>query len=199
MTINSILLFPKQLVTSSICPGLVEELVGVCYEIKRLDDTGGVSKSNRGGGWQSESIDSGTRTFQTLFRALSHPINECLTHGMGVRPDKRMRIANFWVNISGSGAYVGTHVHTRMTFSGVVYLRVPRDSGSIIFEESQYRHHEIESRRPDRTAETKQYHTFKWNPSPGDLILFPSVLPHSVEQNKSGEDRVTIAFNVDVR
>ena len=33
----------------------------------------------------------------------------------------------------------------------------------------------------------------------GDLLLFPSYLPHKVGINQSGEDRMVISFNVDVR
>ena len=33
----------------------------------------------------------------------------------------------------------------------------------------------------------------------GDLLLFPSYLPHKVESNKSSEDRIVISFNIDCR
>ena len=32
----------------------------------------------------------------------------------------------------------------------------------------------------------------------GDLIIFPAYLPHSVEENKSDEDRVIVSFNLDI-
>jgi uncharacterized protein (TIGR02466 family) len=32
----------------------------------------------------------------------------------------------------------------------------------------------------------------------GDLLIFPAHLPHSVEENKSDEDRVIISFNIDI-
>jgi len=32
----------------------------------------------------------------------------------------------------------------------------------------------------------------------GDLLIFPAYLPHSVEENKSDEDRVIISFNIDI-
>ena len=31
----------------------------------------------------------------------------------------------------------------------------------------------------------------------GDLIIFPSYLPHKVGKNQSGEERIVISFNVD--
>ena len=35
--------------------------------------------------------------------------------------------------------------------------------------------------------------------SEGDLLLFPSYLPHKVGKNESGEDRIVISFNVDIK
>ena len=32
----------------------------------------------------------------------------------------------------------------------------------------------------------------------GDLLLFPSYLPHKVSQNNSNDDRIVISFNVDI-
>ena len=33
----------------------------------------------------------------------------------------------------------------------------------------------------------------------GDLLLFPSYLPHKVGKNESGNDRIVISFNVDIK
>ena len=35
--------------------------------------------------------------------------------------------------------------------------------------------------------------------SEGDLLLFPAYLPHQVSKNESGEDRIVISFNVDIK
>ena len=32
----------------------------------------------------------------------------------------------------------------------------------------------------------------------GDLLIFPAYLPHSVEENRSDEDRVIVSFNIDI-
>ena len=32
----------------------------------------------------------------------------------------------------------------------------------------------------------------------GDLLIFPAYLPHSVEENKSNDERVIISFNLDI-
>ena len=38
-----------------------------------------------------------------------------------------------------------------------------------------------------------------FTPNEGDLLIFPSYLHHSVEENLSGEDRIVISFNVDIQ
>ena len=41
--------------------------------------------------------------------------------------------------------------------------------------------------------------TIKVEPLEGNLLLFPSYLHHSVDENLSDEDRIVISFNLDVR
>ena len=36
-------------------------------------------------------------------------------------------------------------------------------------------------------------------PEEGNLLLFPSYLHHSVEENLSDEDRIVISFNIDIK
>ena len=36
-------------------------------------------------------------------------------------------------------------------------------------------------------------------PEEGKLLLFPSYLHHSVEENVSDEDRIVISFNLDIK
>ena len=89
-----------------------------------------------------------------------------------------------WGNISSFTHSNQIHNHiTSLTFSdqqlsGVVYLKVPKNSGKILF-----------------------YNPFNVNiqycftPKENEIFLFPSVLYHSVEPNLSQEDRISIAFN----
>ena len=32
----------------------------------------------------------------------------------------------------------------------------------------------------------------------GDLLIFPAYLPHSVDENRSNENRVIVSFNIDI-
>ncbi|MEL1225508.1 MAG: putative 2OG-Fe(II) oxygenase [Candidatus Neomarinimicrobiota bacterium] len=87
----------------------------------------------------------------------------------------------FWFNIAGPGESTGWHDHKkRSELSGVYYLHVPYNSGDIHF-------------RKKIDAET-----FEWEKKSqtGKLILFDSNIEHSVPENKSKENRISIAFNL---
>ena len=90
-------------------------------------------------------------------------------------------IDEFWFNIAGPGESTGWHDHKeRSELSGVYYLHVPDNSGDIHF------------RKKDDGE------TFEWEmkSQTGKLILFDSSIEHSVPENKSKENRISIAFNL---
>ena len=87
----------------------------------------------------------------------------------------------FWFNITAPGESTGWHDHKeRSELSGVYYLHVPDNSGDIHFRKK------IDDE------------TFEWEikSRTGKLILFDSSIQHSVPENKSKENRISIAFNL---
>jgi hypothetical protein len=64
------------------------------------------------------------------------------------------------------------------SYSGVLYLKVPSNSGDIVFMDPlQLNHYK------------------KVNVKQKDILLFNDIIPHYVEPNQSNEDRISIAFN----
>ena len=49
-------------------------------------------------------------------------------------------------------------------------------------------------------GEHNEYNAMIWNisPKPGDLLIFPSWVPHYTEPNMSNEDRISFSFNSQV-
>ena len=87
----------------------------------------------------------------------------------------------FWFNIAAPGESTGWHDHKeRSELSGVYYLHVPDNSGDIHF------------RKKDDDE------TFEWEikSQTGKLVLFDSNIEQSVPENKSKENRISIAFNL---
>jgi uncharacterized protein (TIGR02466 family) len=53
---------------------------------------------------------------------------------------------------------------------------------------------------PDTVKKFNSVNSGYWyaEPKEGDLIMFPSWLRHYVEPSKSNEDRISIAFNLEI-
>lgn len=93
------------------------------------------------------------------------------------------KLNNYWFNISPTGASNEKHNHINpdnpsLGASGVLYLSTPNNSGNIIFYS------------PDSDS-------LEIVPEKGNLLLFPLHLEHSVQENYSTLDRISIAFNYD--
>lgn len=98
---------------------------------------------------------------------------------------KPLRVVSLWMNINPPGAYNVEHVHPGSVISGVMWIKVPEDSGKFyINNPNMYNDH-----RFGQAGVTM-------NPKEGSMLVFPSWLPHSVGKNNSNEDRISISFNV---
>ena len=87
----------------------------------------------------------------------------------------------FWFNIAAPKESTGWHDHKeRSELSGVYYLYVPDNSGDIYFR---------------KNIDDKNFE-WKMKSQTGKLILFDSSIEHSVPENKSKENRISIAFNL---
>jgi uncharacterized protein (TIGR02466 family) len=110
-------------------------------------------------------------------------------------------VTNSWINVYRPGDQAGAHTHNNSLLSGVLYLKVKEGGGDIVF------HRDIHSLVPFPPALDLDmdgfniYNCKSWahTPQTNDICLFPSVVSHSVEKNRSDEDRWSLAFNVFVR
>lgn len=83
----------------------------------------------------------------------------------------------FWFNEMGPGHRTSLHAHEEEDelLSAVYYITVPTGSGRLLLHLGDEIH--------------------AVDPEPGMLLLFPPSLPHEVETNRSGETRLSVAFN----
>ena len=86
-----------------------------------------------------------------------------------------LRIDQWWFNCGQQGDEYRWHDHGPYQHSGVLYVQVPENSGGIEFRKYE------------------EYQIFM--PTVGDLIQFPGNLAHRVQQNRSNDYRITVAFN----
>jgi len=98
---------------------------------------------------------------------------------------------DYWTNVNEIGSGNVLHSHKFFSsFSGIYYIQ-GEDTGNLVFYNTQNLMHDCYTKSPF----TKK---FKMNPKDNSLVLFPSWVPHEVEENKSDRQRINIAFNVTI-
>lgn len=102
------------------------------------------------------------------------------------------KMTQSWINVAQKGEAHHRHAHPNSLISGCLYLSADRDIDKIIF----YRDNPPAIHIMQR--EMTVYNSDIWHimVGAGDLIFFPSCLPHSVPPNERDEKRISLAFNV---
>ncbi len=106
---------------------------------------------------------------------------------------KDLRITGCWGNVSAPGANHHQHSHPNNYLSGCYYLQADEGANTITFYDPKPRQN---IRPPMRGPSIETAEEIHMAIEPGDLILFPNWLVHSVGENRSARDRISIAFNV---
>ena len=167
-----------------------DKLVKYAYDLKKIQPDG-VNHSNRGG-WQSNSF--------TLVNEKDE-IHNTLIGIIGSIPTIKSEIdmeVTSWFNINSPESYNDKHCHPNSDLAGVLWVKIPENSGDFIFN-SPYEYNsyiEMHSYTDDLVKESKYYHTYKYPPREGCILIFPAHLQHRLKKNESNEDRVSISFNI---
>jgi uncharacterized protein (TIGR02466 family) len=97
---------------------------------------------------------------------------------------------SWWANVNEPGSRNTFHTHKEDEFSCVYYLQ-GTDTGDLRFPNPA-------NLLGDCCKTSPFTRDFLFAPKDGDLILFPSWMPHEVEPNLSNRERINIAFNFKV-
>ena len=166
-------------------------LIDYVYSIKKQNSVG-VNHSNIGG-WQSPTLSNLSKD-----DLLNNLLVDCLSDLPFIDRSYTFNI-DAWANINKNGNFNMPHPHPNCHLSGVLWLKIPENSGDIIFS-SPYEHvaHvEIDEIYSDKFKKSHNaYSRYFFEPTEGYMILFPSHLYHHVGGNKSNQDRISIAFNI---
>ena len=176
---------------------LNEKLTEYIYTLRK-NDQDGVNKSNKGG-WHSQNFNlNDTSSIQYKFglKLQEYIINAFNNFGWKVE-NKNIRITEMWAIINKKNDFNVLHTHPNCFLSAAYYVSAPKDSGKFEVENpnlaKRYAHPEI------AVQNELNFEVISIDISEGDLLLFPSYLPHKVESNKSNDDRIVISFNIDSR
>ena len=151
----------------------------------------GVTKTNVNG-WHS-TTDMHTKPeykplVDELFRMVYQVFNEEFLDG-------EPKLGNMWANINPPGGYNKPHIHPNSLFSGVYYVKTPPNSGRLICNDPRPG---IQTCLPNRKKGQPPKHLWRevnLQPQENRAIMFNSWLWHTVEPNKSNEDRISVSFN----
>jgi uncharacterized protein (TIGR02466 family) len=135
--------------------------------------------------------------FANLKKQIQEKVDEYVYEVLGVTKKQKWLITTSWLNKAPTGGYHPSHWHSNSLISGVYYLKTNPTSGAICFHKERSHNNMWRDTFCIDFEKTNEYNTdCAISPKPNDLLLFPSILNHSVLDNLSQEDRYSLAFNV---
>jgi uncharacterized protein (TIGR02466 family) len=108
-------------------------------------------------------------------------------------------ITNMWANIANPNRRHHMHIHPNCLLSGLVYIKAPQHCGSTVFASPRQLSKNLE---PIYLAKNElNSDAFVFPAEKGRMLIWPSHVPHAVEQGTAdeAEERIVVAFNVMIR
>ncbi len=106
---------------------------------------------------------------------------------------ERARITGCWANINAMHTSHREHVHPNNFLSGVYYVQADAGADNFNIDDPRPQRHMIKPRVIQSTPFNAAH--FKLGVKPGDMLVFPAWLPHSVDFNRSQRVRISVSFN----
>jgi uncharacterized protein (TIGR02466 family) len=154
-------------------------------------------------GWQSGFIDINTPALGSLVRAINLKLNE-ITCLYNIKQEHAPVLTNAWININKpTGGVLGNnvpHLHPGKFASFVYYVKAEENCGTLTLVSPL--HDMLEFAIPHQVYESRDEHnstTWVITPKPGTLVTFPAWLRHQANPNHSSSDRISIAFNAELK
>lgn len=160
-------------------------------ELVKLSKAEKTQNHSNCGGWQSNNNLWSNQSFKSLLDTSSKYIIQILSEKTKNHP--QFVIRSMWGNINSKGDFNFTHTHPSGWMSAVYYIKVPDLNSKIVFEDP----------RPAAIMDFQNSclgvnSYIEHAPKTGELILFPSWLPHFVYPNQMDELRISISFNIEL-
>lgn len=193
-------LFPRQVVISKDLEyeTYKDELINYCLN-KKIEDPEGVQNTNIHG-WHSDNIISDHFLPSIFNERIQNNVFLCLKNELKLLHPHNFDIDRMWIQISQKNSYNNIHNHPFSYYSGVFYVKSTNsdECGSIVFhpfgDANEYQ--PIICLDNQHLNKNKMNTNYMFYPIEGMLILFPSSLRHSVEENQTNTDRISIGFDI---
>ena len=145
--------------------------------------------------WQTKSADLHKKKefhhFSTLVIKTGKDI--CKTLGYDVED---LVITDMWANVLKNTEHHPMHTHSNNFLSGTYYLQSDQKS-SIVFHDPRPAADVIVPRKKE--TNTLNASLLSYASKQNRAVFFPAWLPHWVQQNKSNNKRISIAWNMQVK
>ena len=159
-------------------------------------DHEGISKSNIKG-WHSKDFNMQENEPKNFIKFILPAIEQVITDMNWEKQKQSININNMWAIINTGGSANLRHQHGNSTISGAYYVRAPKNSGDIVFYDPRPAPVYTYPKAVNPNLLNAQVNGI--SPKEGALVLFPSYLDHSVNENLSNEERIVISFNITIQ
>ena len=136
--------------------------------------------------------------FQSLKNLIDKKINFYTKEILKVDQKINFFITTSWIVKFSKESFSNKHTHSNSIFSGIVYLKTPKNCNRIRFYKDNRFHNISYPTLELNYTESNIFNSDYWeySPSEGDIYIFPSNLTHSVEKSMFEDTRISLAFNV---
>lgn len=178
---------------------LNRRLLQECLQYREDDAAGRAWSATRyPGGYTSYGSLSRMHTLSPTFAALERKLRRHVrAFARALELDlegRELAMTDCWINIMPRMVVHGLHLHPLSTISGTYYVRTPRGTPGIKFEDPRLdRFMAAPPRRSDGRPEQRPWVTVP--ATAGKVVLFESWLRHEVPPNPRDAERVSVSFN----
>ena len=145
-----------------------------------------------GQGWQSAQDLHGREAFRELTACIERSATGILRFlRIGAAEHE---ITGCWATVLARGASHKLHSHPNNFLSGVYYLHTQEGADTINFHDPRRQTSVIRPPVVELTGENTDQVVVRVRD--GTLLMFPSYLEHSVDANRSDDERISISFNL---
>ena len=161
----------------------------------QIQNPKGITKSNVFG-WHSEDFDLENEQPKYFINSISTNLNEAFIDMGWDLKNQEVKVTSMWSVINKKNSSNARHIHSNNYISAAYYVKTPENGGDIVFHDPR----SVTTFRYPKIAEnnTLNSNNFTIQPKEGLLVLFPSYLYHSVDLNRSEEERIVISFNINL-
>ena len=160
------------------------------------EDQKGIIKSNIKG-WHSNDFDMKNNDVIEFINLISPKLNDAIVDMNWDLENQSVKITSMWAIVNIGGASNARHHHGNSDISAAYYVRAPKNCGEIVFYDP--RPAPVYSFPKAINPNLLNAQVNGISPKEGALVLFPSYLDHSVNENLSNEERIVISFNITIQ